>query len=632
GKSTNYDTDLFLPSLKQISFICEKDYASAKEVDKKSMRVIADHIRAMTFLIADGILPSKEGRGYVLRRIMRRAIRYGKRLGINKPFLSELSTVVINQFSDHYPELVEKRQRIKDAIGEEEIQFEKTIHQGLQILNDEIIKLKSSGARMFPGELGFRLYDTYGFPVDLTNDVLREQGFTLDQAAYDEAFVSHREKARGSWKGSQSNDLIHLISAWRKAKVTTEFVGYETLSTEARIIKIAVGGKEVNVAVENDECEIVCDRTPFYGESGGQMGDIGVMTSKHCSIEVIDTKKYDSNLHVHFCKIVEGQLNLGDNVNLSVDQKARQATAKNHTATHILHATLIDILGDHIEQKGSLVAPERLRFDFSHSRSLTDTEIFKIEQTINERIWQNDTVSSATMPLDEAVTAGAKALFNEKYGDEVRVISVGRYSKELCGGTHLLRAGEIGFFKIVKESSVAAGIRRIEAFTGSRALRYIADLDLGFKKLSQTLGVSIDKVPERVSALLTRQKDSKKNGDLNKSSDIQATTETINKIEFAYGVIDDPELRDVRNFADRLLEKHPKAIVVVANKSTGVMAIKVSSEIKIFKANECVDFLKSELGVSGGGKPNMAQVAGLGKNHITQAIDHIKKQIKNIKV
>jgi alanyl-tRNA synthetase len=603
GKINNYDTDLFESVLAKLSEWTGIAYGAATAEQKVSMRVIADHIRSTTFLISDGVNPSKDGRGYVLRRIMRRAMRHGRKLGLMDPFMHKLSDVQVEKMKSVYPELDRQKTAIQSAILDEEKKFSQTVDQGMDYLLEHVKKISVTKGTTFPGDVAFRLYDTYGFPVDLTQDVLREHQLTLDQQAFDEAAEAHREKARGSWKGSQTTALDELVTGWSRDGLSSIFLGYDKLVAEGKIEKIVREGKEVGVAKAGDEIEIVAGQTPFYGESGGQVGDIGSITTASASIEVLDTKKPSPSIIVHQCKVLEGELKVGDDAVFTVDAKARTATAKNHTATHLLHALLVNTLGEHVVQKGSLVAPERLRFDFTHTKPMSENELVAIEQKLNEQIWQDDDIAKDVMPIEKAMASGAKALFDEKYGAEVRVISVSDYSKELCGGTHIDRTGEIGLFKIIKESSVAAGIRRIEAYTGHRALRYVHEQDVAIKQLAAQLGVSPDAVSERVSLLLKQQKELKSKGAAAATSNQVAKKETIGSVVLSTVLLEGVDAKNLREVADRNMEEIKQGIVVVASQNEGraSLVIKISKDLAAtFNASAWVKELGPVLGGSGG--------------------------------
>lgn len=634
GVDNNYDTVLFKNIFTEISNHSSEDYwkTQSKEI-KTSQRVVADHIRAITFLIADGATPSKDGRGYVLRRIMRRAMRHGKKLGFKDEVLSNLSKVVVKDYGNAYPELSKNGEHIFKVIRDEEEKFLATVDRGLGILTHEIYNLQKTKQSTLKGDVAFQLYDTYGFPVDLTADVLREHSMTLDQSGFDEAFERHREKARGTWKGSKGKEIENLVSKWSAQGVETRFLGYEFLTSKGKILKLIQNGIEVPNAKEGEEVEILADQTPFYGESGGQVGDIGTISGSGFMLEVIDTIKPSQKIHIHRCNVIEGRLTPGVEAEFIVNPKARQDTARNHTATHMLHATLREILGNHVQQKGSLVAPERLRFDFTNPGPISTEQLSQIETIMNERIWKNSPMKSEVLPYQKAVEGGAMALFGEKYGAEVRVLTIDEYSKELCGGTHLDRTGEIGFFKVIKESGVSAGIRRIEALTNQRAFRFVQELQHQVTNLSQLLGVSSEKVEERVEKILQTQKDLKK-GKIDRSASLDVkedSIETIGNIHILEQIVEIENPKDLRDLADRCMEKLKDGVVILGAKTTDkvFLVVKVSkAHIEKIKAGALVREAATIVGGSGGGRDDFAQAGGTQLDQLDQAIDKIKSLIQ----
>lgn len=633
GVDNNYDTYLFAEILKFISNESKVDYFTSKNEEQRvSAKVIADHIRAITFLIADGVVPSKDGRGYVLRRIMRRAMRHGKKIDFMKNGLSNLSKVVVSEYSDAYPELKTKQQTIFDVISEEEERFSTTVDRGIVLLNAEIENVKKAKQSSLKGDIAFHLYDTYGFPADLTADVLREHNLSLDQAGFDQAFESHREKARGTWKGSRGKEIETLVSKWSSQGVETKFLGYEQLTAKATILAIVENGKEIAEANVDQEVEILANQTPFYGESGGQVGDIGSITGDGFVLDVIDTIKPAPNMIIHRCRVVEGKVKPKVTAEFSVNEKARKDTAKNHTATHMLHATLKEVLGNHVQQKGSLVAPERLRFDFTNPTPLTTDQLNRIEEIMNDRIWKNANAKTEVLPFDKAVQSGAVALFGEKYGDVVRVLSIGDYSKEFCGGTHLDRTGDIGMFKIVKESSVSAGIRRIEAFTSHRAFRYLHDMQKQILDIAQSLGVPSEKIGERIEKILQAQKEAKKSGPKAAAQMSEGSIQKIGNISVFEQVIDVENPKDLRDIADRCMEKLKEGVVILGAKTSDkvFLVVKVSKNLtSTIKAGDLVKQAASIVGGSGGGREDFAQAGGPDIQKLDAAIEKIKSTIKS---
>ncbi|MFH1017506.1 MAG: alanine--tRNA ligase [Pseudomonadota bacterium] len=636
GLTSNYETDLFVPLLEKTGSLAGTPYAKASEEKKVSMRVIADHLRAATFLISEGVLPSNEGRGYVLRRIMRRAMRHGRKLGLTQPFLGDVAAVLPDLMGDTYPELRKAAKGTRSVIEEEEKRFSQTIDRGLALLETEIAKLETRKGSELSGEITFRLYDTYGFPPDLTADVLREHGLMYDRAGFDLAFAAHREKARGSWKGTGRKMIDSLVRKWVDGGLRTEFLGYDRLCAEGTIRALVRDGKEVGKADAGEEMELLADRTPFYGASGGQAGDIGVIEGEGFTLEVVDSEKPSPDIVLHRCKVGVGTVRPGDKGVFQVDTEARAATAKNHTATHVLHATLKEILGSHVKQSGSLVSPERLRFDFTHPRALTQEEIGKIEQIMNERIWADTRVEKKEMPLNLALKSGAVALFDEKYGEQVRVISIADYSRELCGGTHLDRTGEIGLFKVTKESSVAAGVRRLEAFTGRRALSYVQEVDRKLKEITGALGSTQEGVLDRVDSLLGKQKDLEKELRKARSSGAassegsQVRVSDVNGVKLVRAVVDEADAKTLREAADRHLEGIKSGVVAVGCRNAGKasVVVKVSKDLAgRVNAGKLVQAAAQILGGSGGGRAEMAQAGGPNVDALEAALNSLEKAI-----
>jgi alanyl-tRNA synthetase len=636
GVDNNYDTFLFKPILEYISDHSSVNYwKSSDENQKVSQKVIADHIRAISFLIADGVVPSKDGRGYVLRRIMRRAMRHGRKINFAEHGLSDLSSVVVQNYSSAYPELTKHQTLIKNVIREEEDKFSSTVDRGIILLTSAISEVKEAHQTTLKGDVAFQLYDTYGFPADLTADVLREHGLTLDQPGFDLAFENHREKARGSWKGSKGKEIETLVSKWSGQGIETTFLGYDQLIASGTILALVQDGKEISEGLVDQEVEVLADQTPFYGESGGQVGDIGSITGNGFVLDVIDTVKPSPTIFIHRCRVVEGKVAPKATAEFCVNEKARMDTAKNHTATHILHATLKEVLGNHVQQKGSLVSPERLRFDFTNPGPVTPAQLSKIEEIINERIWKNATATLEKLPYQKAVDTGAVALFGEKYGDEVRVLSIGDYSKELCGGTHLTRTCDIGMFKIVKETSVSAGIRRIEAFTSQRAFRFLSDMQKQMLEVSQQLGVPSEQISQRIEKLVQAQKDARK-GVVAKHASVSVDEGSIQKIgnvSVYEQVMDVENPKDLRDIADRCMEKLKSGVVVLGAKTTDkvFLVVKVSKDVSGIKAGDLVKQAASIVEGSGGGRDDFAQAGGTNISKLGEALTKIKSLIESSK-
>ncbi|MEE8552942.1 MAG: alanine--tRNA ligase, partial [Desulfobacterales bacterium] len=565
---TNYDIDLILPIMEKVEDLSEKKLGESPTTEV-AMKVIADHSRAAAFLIGDGVLPSNEGRGYVLRRIMRRAIRFGRNIGLTRPFLHETASVVFDIMKPTYPDLSEAEAFITNVIKNEEIRFSETLDHGLKILNDGLADLKAKGQTRIPGDLIFKLYDTFGFPVDIVQDVVRDEEMGLDMEGFDEAMEEQRERSRSVAAFAEISDAYKNLSA---AGVIPEFVGYDKISCDSKVLLLVEEGQEVQKATSGQMVEVVTEVTPFYGEAGGQVGDTGRITGDDLDMEISDTIKDPTGLVIHKGKIISGSIKKGETVTLNVDRAKRDATEINHTATHLLHFALRRVLGVHVKQAGSLVAPDRFRFDFTHF-SLTDFETLnEIETLVNERIRENIPVKIVEMDAEEAFKSDATALFEEKYGDRVRVISLGDFSKELCGGTHTDFTGNIGLFKIIDESSVASGVRRIEAVTGSAALAYTQKNSKVLQNTANLLREKPDAVPQRIEKILSLQKSLEKEVEQLKvkvaslsAGETEVKIKTINGIKVLARkvLVDNPAA--LRDLADRLRDKIKSGIVVLGS-------------------------------------------------------------------
>ncbi|GAB4293694.1 MAG: alanine--tRNA ligase [Desulfuromonadia bacterium] len=619
GVKSNYDTDLFQGIIRQIEKLSGKRYRE-DEKDDVSMRVMADHARAMTFLICDGVLPSNEGRGYVLRRIMRRAARHAKMLGFSEPVLYRVAESVNTLMGGQYPELLEREDFVRRVIKAEEERFAETLDNGLRILNDAMTELKGKGERVIPGDILFRLYDTYGFPSDLTADIVAAEGFTIDEKGFDACMEIQRERAREHWKGSGETGVATIYKELAGRGVSTHFVGYTSFDAYSSILAILKDGEEVSEAREGDRVEIVTEQTPFYGESGGQVGDVGELSTGRGHVSVTDAKKPLPELIVHSGVVTNGVIRVGDACDLSVCASTRRSTARNHTATHLLQAALRKVLGGHVNQSGSLVTPERLRFDFTHFSPLTPEEIARVEEFVNASVMANDEVVIREMGAREAIESGATALFDEKYGDTVRVVRVGDVSMELCGGTHVGTSGEIGLFKIVSESGIAAGVRRIEALTGLGALRYLRELESERREIVDLLkGEGSDPV-ERVKRLLARQKElfrevESLQGRLNalKSSDILSSVREINGVKVLAARVDASDPKGLRELGDTLKGRLGSGIVALGSVIDGsaTLLVAVTPDLTSrYRAGDLIRDLAPLMGGRGGGKPELAQAGG----------------------
>jgi alanyl-tRNA synthetase len=591
------------------------------------MKVIADHSRAAAFLIGDGIMPSNEGRGYVLRRIMRRAIRYGRNLGLHRPFLSETAKVVFEIMKPAYPELSEASAFITNIIKNEEVRFLETLDTGMKVLNDTLSDIRARGRNQVPGDVIFKLYDTFGFPVDIVQDVVRDEKMALDMDGFNQAMEAQRARSRSVVAFDSISEAYKNLSA---QGIKAEFVGYNSLSADSKILVMVADGVEIAEAAEGQDIEIVTENTPFYAESGGQVGDTGTIAGKNFEGQVLDTVKDPTGLIIHKARVISGSVGKGDAVSLKVNGAKRDATALNHTATHILHAVLRQVLGDHVKQAGSLVASDRLRFDFTHF-SLIDGNILEtIENLVNRRIRENIPTDIAEMDAEDAFKSGATALFEEKYGDRVRVVSLTDFSKELCGGIHTARTGNIGLFKIVSESSIASGVRRIEALTGESALAFVQQTA---RVLSETAHLLKDKtraVPARVKKMQTDIKTIEKEMEQLKTRlATQATEGAADAVRSIDGIkvmakkvsVDTPAA--LRNLADQLKDKIQSGIVVLGSAAGGkaMLIVVITPDLTgRYHAGNIIKEIAAEVGGRGGGRPDMAQAGGNQPENLEKAL------------
>lgn len=620
GVKNNYDTDLFAPLIHFVEKISGKKYAQTPQIDV-SIRVIADHSRAVTFLIGDGVLPSNDGRGYVLRRILRRAARHGKMLGINRPFLNEAAMVVIEMMKPVYPDLADKSSYIAKVILNEEQRFMETLDAGLRILQEETAKIKEKGTKLLPGKVIFKLYDTYGFPTDLTADIVKNEGIALDMEGFETEMEHQRERARGAWKGSGEEAVAGCYLKVSGSGVASEFCGYETGSKEGAQIKaIFVDGQEVDEVGEGRQAEIVVDDTPFYGESGGQIGDTGYLEGDNFYFSVEDTKKPIDRFVVHKGMVRSGSIKVGAKAKMVVDLGRRAAIAANHSGTHLLQAALKAVLGDHVKQSGSLVTAERLRFDFTHFTRITDEELQRVETIANDMIRKNLPVDTEICSLSEALKTGATAVFDEKYTDTVRVVKMGEMSMELCGGTHVTRTGDIGLLKILNETAIAAGVRRIEALTGAEALRHVQMTEEELKrtaslfksgqlevfKRTEKLQKSLRELEREIEALKGKLA-SRDSGDLlDEVKDIGGVKVLGAKVEIA-------DAKVLREFGDKLRDRLGSGIILLAGKADDriLLLCMVTKDLAgRFHAGNIISELAPVIGGKGGGRPDMAQAGG----------------------
>lgn len=635
GKTNNYDTDLLRGLVERASELSGKKYGATMAPDDVSMRVIADHARTTAFLIAEGVMPDRTGREYVLRRVMRRAIRHGHRLGIQKPFLHEVALRVVDEMGGQYPELRERRDHIASVAEGEEVRFRQTIERGLSLLEDRFDVMAKSNTTTLPGADAFKLYDTYGFPLDLTNVICTERGFAVDEAGYDKALEEARE--RSEFK----NDQHAVESVYRDALSAVKggavrFTGYEKDRDRGTLLAIVKDGALVQEASEGDVVELISDQTPFYGEGGGQVGDTGVISTESAKVLIEDTHKPVVGLFAHRGRVTSGSLKVGEPLDLSVDSARRDRTRRNHSATHLLHWALRQVLGSHAQQKGSLVNPDRLRFDFTSPRALTPDELSKIEDLVNQRTLANHTIRTEVLNMDEARSRGAMMIFEEKYGDVVRMLSMGE-STELCGGTHARATGDIGLFKIVSEQGVSAGVRRILAVTGDGALAYLREVEANFAKVVSLAKATPANVADKVEKLLAHERVLEKQIDelqrklatggggggmdalLGKARDIAG----VKVLGVRTEVTDRGALREL---AEQLRDKLGQSVVLVGSIADGKAQLVLTVEKSLssrLKAGELIKNSAQIVGGSGGGRPDMAQAGGTEIARLDEAIDAI---------
>jgi alanyl-tRNA synthetase len=630
GVKSNYDTDLFTPIIRFIEKISGRTYKRNEE-DDISIRVIADHSRAVTFLIGDGVLPSNEGRGYVLRRILRRAARHGKLLGMNRPFLNEVAGVVIDQMKEAYPDLIERVAFIQKVVLNEEERFIDTLDAGLRILQEEVAALGGAGGRIVPGEIVFKLYDTFGFPTDLTADIVRKDGMTLDMEGFEKAMAAQREKARESWKGSGEEAISEIYHRLSIEGIATEFAGYEGVTEgTSETTAILKQGQSVDQIAEGDEAEVIVARTPFYGEVGGQVGDTGVIEGEGFLFEVTDAKRPLENLIAHVGRLKKGNLRKGGAVLLKVDDETRRATEANHSATHLLQAALKTVLGEHVKQSGSLVNAERLRFDFTHFSRIEEEQLLQVETLANRMIRANVPVETRVLPLAEAVKTGATAVFDEKYGQTVRVVGMGAFSKELCGGTHVQRTGDIGLLKIVHESAVAAGVRRIEALTGRGALAHVQRLEGELRRTASFLKIGLLETADRTEKLLRRERELEREiedlkGKLaaRDSGDLMGRVQKIKDVDVLVSLVEASDVKTLRDFGDKLRDRIRSGIILLGGRAEGkaILLCLVTKDLTgRYHAGKIIQAIAPIVGGSGGGRPEMAQAGGPKSEHLEEAL------------
>ncbi|HET97390.1 MAG TPA: alanine--tRNA ligase [Desulfurivibrio alkaliphilus] len=640
GKHNNYDSDLFQPIIGPTADLAGVTYGADPRGDT-ALRVIADHARTTTFLVADGVLPSNEGRGYVLRRIMRRAIRFGRTLGLSEPFLGTVCAAVTDLMRSAYPHLESSRELLLKVVRHEEKRFLETLDHGLTMLEQEVERLRGAGGLALQGDFIFKLYDTYGFPVDIAKDVAQEEGLAVDEEGFNTAMARQRQQSRKSWKGGGLGELGPGYKELLERGEQTVFVGYETRRHRATLAALLDGeGNLVAAAMAGDRVALVCPETPFYAEAGGQSGDQGEIAGGQGKALVENTVKLGEQLVLHQAQVIEGRLTAGEEVALAVSEGRRNRIAANHTATHLLHAALRRVLGEHVKQAGSLVDPERFRFDFTHFSPLTPGEIHQVERLVNEEIRANTRLHVARVKRDEALQSGAAALFGEKYGETVRVVTVGEFSKELCGGTHVGATGEIGLFRIVSESGIAASTRRIEGICGEAALLRCQEVEDGLARLAARLKTSPAELPSRIDKLLARQKELERK--LAQLATQSAAFDLNSVLKRAVEVAGVPVLacrvpadsaRTLREIGDQLRDRMGSGIAVLAAEVDGKASLlaMVGKELTgRFKAGEIVKAVAVLVGGSGGGRPDMAQAGGSRPEQIDEALAAVPKIIQEM--
>jgi len=635
-KETVFDTDGIYPIIQ-----ATENLAKAKYKDTPiPYRVIADHARALSFMIADGVLPANEGRGYVERRLLRRAARFGREIGLEQPFLFSVARTVVDLMSHQYPELSERWPQIEKVIQTEEQRFQSTLARGMDLLETVFEDMEKSGGQVVPGNELFKLHDTYGFPLDLATDIAEDRGYAVDREGFEAAMAKQREKARTAWAGSGEKEISPVYRKVRDETGETAFVGYSQDSANATIKALIQDGRQVDSLTEGDEGEVILDTTPFYAESGGQVGDVGLVEGVNGGAHVLDTRRPVENLWVHAVKVTNGTLKPGDNVSAEVDVEKRRAIESHHTATHLLHAALRDILGDHVHQAGSLVAPDRLRFDFTHFESISPERLADIERLVNNYIRTDSPIDIDHMSMDEAKAEGAMALFGEKYGDIVRVVKADGISKELCGGTHVPATGVIGYFKILSESSVSAGVRRIEAVAGERSVETLQERERVLSDAAHALNTPPSNLAERVSALLDENKQLQREvAKWKQAAATGGTTNYMDRVQEINGLkllateVEDQDPDGLRLVMDDLRSKLQSGVVVLGSAHAGKAALcaAVSKDLtNRVKAGDIVKQLAPIVGGGGGGRPDMAMAGGKNPENLSEAIAKAPKIVESL--
>ena len=641
GVNSIFDVDTVKAIRDKVCEISGKEYGKEHKYDV-SIRVITDHVRSVTFMTSDGVMFSNEGRGYVLRRLLRRAVRHGKLLGIDRKFITEVADVVIENSGDAYPELKEKREYIEKMLSVEESRFHETLDTGMAMLAQKIDEIKASkGENVLEGADSFKLYDTYGFPLDLMQEILGEEGITVDEDAFRAEMEKQRTRAREARETDTYMGAEETVFHQLPAEMATEFVGYDNNEFDGKVLALVSGNAVVDTASEGNDVAVVVDKTPFYAEMGGQVGDTGVIESDGCKIEITDCTKFGGNKFIHTGKVISGEIKVGDTVTLKIDTARRKAIARNHTATHLLQAALREVLGSHIEQAGSYVSDTRLRFDFTHFESIDKETLVKVERIVNDKIFDALDVVVKEMPIEEAKKSGATALFGEKYGDTVRVVNVGGYSVEFCGGTHLHNSSEAGVFKIISESGVAAGVRRIEATTGENVLHLIEEREYMLGTIGTMLKAAQGNIVQRISAVLEENKQLTKELEALKAKMSGGAADEminnkvdINGVAFVAGDVKGLEMNDLRTMGDKLKDKlsgEAAVIVLASGEGSKVSFVVMCTDDAVKKGAKAGDIVKAAAtvcGGGGGGRPNMAQAGGKDASKIKEALEAAKAVVE----
>ncbi|MEK8090095.1 alanine--tRNA ligase [Thermithiobacillus plumbiphilus] len=637
GVHNNYDTDVFQPAIQAAASLAGLRYGEDAKLDT-SLRVLADHIRSCSFLITDGVMPANEGRGYVLRRIIRRAIRHGHKLGLREIFFYKLVGPLCDSMGAAYPELLAARADVEKVLKLEEERFLETLENGLKLLDEVIAGL--GDARTLPGDAVFKLYDTFGFPVDLTGDIARERGLTVDEAGFEAAMSEQKNRSRAAWSGSGEVKAENVYHDLRARMQPVEFFGYEQLDVEAEVVAILRDGELVDQLGVGESGAVILDRTTFYGESGGQVGDQGALLWDAGRFAVENTQKPLPDLFVHVGRLESGSLRVGQRLTAHVDEQARLDTAYNHSATHLLHAALKTVLGGHVRQMGSLVAPDRLRFDFAHFAPLSQEELLRVEDLVNAEIRANAEAETQVMPIDEAIASGAAALFGEKYGDTVRVVRMGDFSSELCGGTHVRRVGDIGLFRIISESGVASGTRRIEAVTGRMALAMVREKEALLRQVADLLKASPQDAAKRLEGLLEQHRQLERQIEqirakaaASQGDNLADRAISLKGVKVLAAQLDGADAKTLRNTLDQLRDKLGNSAIVLA----AVQGDKVSLVAGVSKdlssripAGDLVNFVAQPLGGKGGGRPDMAQAGGSNPEKLPDILSQVPAWIENL--